>query len=264
MQYSSVDADKIKGQNDSYCFEILSLVLALSGTDVGSNYLSEQNSLLYDIITLLHTSSDRVKRQVLSILRRLLSRIKPSLLSKLLGLKQSNQKFSLDVSENENDEILNHVGLLDIFLACIAKSLNVQIKIKGLTSESRSLQMSAQFKNNGSTFGQWWLKGATSKQISNSIITVLKDMISGRFGNQWSDVALNSVREKILNMTRLPTQYHLSDESCKTPTLWLTLASLCVLGEKDAEKLFSNDLSLFHDQANGNSHVNSNFFFNVL
>lgn len=53
------------GKNcDTYCFEMLSMVLALSGSSVGRNYLSHQGGLLADIITLLHTGSARVQRQV--------------------------------------------------------------------------------------------------------------------------------------------------------------------------------------------------------
>lgn len=43
---------------------MLSMVLALSGSAVGRNYLSHQSGLLADIVTLLHTGSARVQRQV--------------------------------------------------------------------------------------------------------------------------------------------------------------------------------------------------------
>jgi len=50
--------------SDAYCFELLSMVLALSGSGVGRKYLAQQLSLLQDLLTLLHTASPRVQRQV--------------------------------------------------------------------------------------------------------------------------------------------------------------------------------------------------------
>lgn len=50
---------------DTYCFEMLSMVLALSGSAVGRSYLAHQHGLLSDLLTLLHTASARVQRQVI-------------------------------------------------------------------------------------------------------------------------------------------------------------------------------------------------------
>lgn len=49
---------------DTYCFEMLSMVLALSGSSVGRSYLAQQHGLLTDLLSLLHTGSARVQRQV--------------------------------------------------------------------------------------------------------------------------------------------------------------------------------------------------------
>jgi E3 ubiquitin-protein ligase MYCBP2 len=50
---------------DSYCFEMLSMVSALSGSDVGRSYLADQHDLLSNLLSLLHTGSARVQRQVI-------------------------------------------------------------------------------------------------------------------------------------------------------------------------------------------------------
>lgn len=49
---------------DTYCFEMLSMVLALSGSPVGRAHLAHQESLLKHLLSLLHTGSARVQRQV--------------------------------------------------------------------------------------------------------------------------------------------------------------------------------------------------------
>ncbi|RXG52704.1 hypothetical protein Avbf_14435, partial [Armadillidium vulgare] len=48
---------------DTYCFEMLSMVLALSGSPVGRAHLAHQESLLKHLLSLLHTGSARVQRQ---------------------------------------------------------------------------------------------------------------------------------------------------------------------------------------------------------
>ena len=40
------------------------MVLALSGSDVGCDYVAQQNLLVRDIISLLHTGTPRIQRQV--------------------------------------------------------------------------------------------------------------------------------------------------------------------------------------------------------
>lgn len=51
---------------DSYCFEMLSMVSALSGSNVGRTYLADQHDLLLNLLSLLHTGSARVQRQVIN------------------------------------------------------------------------------------------------------------------------------------------------------------------------------------------------------
>lgn len=60
---SPVPSSEIK-PSDTYAFEMLSMVLALSGSSVGRIYLSHQYGLLTDLLSLLHTGSARVQRQV--------------------------------------------------------------------------------------------------------------------------------------------------------------------------------------------------------
>ena len=112
------------------------------------------------------------------------------------------------------------------------------------------------FKDKTCIYKQWWLQGSMNRNISQSIICLLKDMLNGSFGKDWSEVARISLIEKILNLTHLSESCRLPEQCIQTPTLWLALASLCVLDERDAEMLSSSNLSKFNDQANGNaSHV---------
>ena len=53
-----VATDDLIGMPDTYCFEMLSLVLALSGSSVGRSYLASQFGLIVDLLTLLHTGNE--------------------------------------------------------------------------------------------------------------------------------------------------------------------------------------------------------------
>lgn len=121
---------------DIYCFEMLSMVLALSGSTVGRSYLSNQHGLLKDLLTLLHTGSDRVQRQVTALLRRILPEISPEQFAELLNV-YSLPPNDFNITNQSTDEFdMNRLGLLDIFLAVIAKSLQLQVKIKSTSLAS--------------------------------------------------------------------------------------------------------------------------------
>lgn len=119
---------------DTYCFEMLSMVLALSGSSVGRSYLSQQYGLLKDLLTMLHVGSDRVQRQVTSLLRRMLPEISPDNLAQLMRVtKKPPLDFTIVYHNDSDDFDMNAEGIIDIFLAVIAKSLQLQIKVKSNT-----------------------------------------------------------------------------------------------------------------------------------
>lgn len=129
-EHKSESASENSRTPDVYCFEMLSMVLALSGSTVGRSYLSNQHGLLKDLLTLLHTGSDRVQRQVTSLLRRILPEVSPDQVAELLGVQHMPPNDFSIVSQNSEPFDMNQLGILDIFFAIIAKSLQLQIKIK--------------------------------------------------------------------------------------------------------------------------------------
>lgn len=135
-EHKSESASENSRAPDIYCFEMLSMVLALSGSAVGRSYLSNQIGLLKDLLTLLHTGSDRVQRQVTALLRRILPEISPEQFADLLNV-YSMPPNDFNITNQSTDEFdMNRLGLLDIFLAVIAKSLQLQVKIKSTSSSS--------------------------------------------------------------------------------------------------------------------------------
>lgn len=138
-EHKSESASENSRAPDIYCFEMLSMVLALSGSSVGRSYLSNQHGLLKDLLTLLHTGSDRVQRQVTALLRRILPEISPEQFADLLNV-YSLPPIDFNISNQSSEEFdMNRLGILDIFLAVIAKSLQLQVKIKSTTSSSTAM-----------------------------------------------------------------------------------------------------------------------------
>lgn len=129
-EHKSESASENSRAPDVYCFEMLSMVLALSGSAVGRSYLSNQHGLLKDLLTLLHTGSDRVQRQVTSLLRRILPEVSPDQVAELLGVQHMPPNDFSIASQNSEPFDMNRLVILDIFLAIIAKSLQLQVKIK--------------------------------------------------------------------------------------------------------------------------------------
>lgn len=122
--------------SDTYCFEMMSLVLALSGSGVGRSHLASQYNFIKDLLALLHTASGRIQRQVIALLRRILPEVRPQSLANLLGIANLPPKDFGILARSTSEAMAPHdIGILDVFLSCIAKSLTLQVKSK-LNKES--------------------------------------------------------------------------------------------------------------------------------
>ncbi|KAG1690694.1 E3 ubiquitin-protein ligase MYCBP2 [Nymphon striatum] len=253
----SVSEDLLKS-SDIYCFEMLSMVLALSGSSVGRQYLAQQYTLLKDLLTLLHTGSARVQRQVTLLLRRVLPEVMPATLANILGVPslpptdysivaEANSKSSSSssplhsIEHSQSNFDMHRMGILDVFLSCIAKVLTVQMKVKnsqnskGVTVASLTTSI-----HPGDYVGsRWWLRGYISRKLAEDIIILLKDMAAGKLSSTWAAVTKDAIAENILALTKLDASCRNPSECIKTPILWLSLASLCVLNEDHVERLTS-------------------------
>lgn len=62
----------------------------------------------------------------------------------------------------------------------------------------------------------------------------------------WENVTKGAIAENILNLTQLSEEQRQPAVCLRTPTLWLALASLCVLDKDHVEKLSSGMLKFKH------------------
>ncbi|XP_018420885.1 PREDICTED: E3 ubiquitin-protein ligase MYCBP2 [Nanorana parkeri] len=237
--------------SDAYCFELLSMVLALSGSNVGRQYLAQQLTLLQDLFHLLHTASPRVQRQVTSLLRRVLPEVTPTRLASIIGVKSLPPADISDIIHSTEKGDWNKLGILDMFLGCIAKALTVQLKAKGtpitgtagmsagkgVTTVTLPMIFNSSYLRRGES--HWWMKGSTPTQISEIIIKLIKDMAAGHLSEAWSRVTKNAIAETIIALTKMEEEYRSPVRCIATTRLWLAVASLCVLDQDHVDRLSS-------------------------
>ena len=90
---------------------------------------------------------------------------------------------------------------------------------------------------------RWFLGGSASTKLAESIIGLIKDMIAGKLSDKWTSVTKTAVAECIINLAHLDEVNRQPENCLKFPTLWLALASLCVLDEDHVVKLSSGQWS---------------------
>ncbi|XP_029113894.1 E3 ubiquitin-protein ligase MYCBP2 isoform X4 [Scleropages formosus] len=237
--------------SDAYCFELLSMVLALSGSNVGRQYLAQQLTLLQDLFSLLHTASPRVQRQVTSLLRRVLPEVTPTRLASVIGVKALPPADISDIIHSTEKGDWTKLGILDMFLGCIAKALTVQLKAKGtaivstagttagkgVTTVTLPMIFNSSYVRRGES--HWWMKGSTPPQIAEIIIKLVKDMAAGHLSEAWSRVTKNAIAETIIALTKMEEEHRFPMRCIATTRLWLSLASLCVLDQDHVDRLSS-------------------------
>nr|AOV18880.1 myc binding protein 2 [Lymnaea stagnalis] len=240
--------------SDVYCFELVSMVVALSGSSVGRKYLAQQLDLIHDLFSLLHTSTPRIQRQITIIFRRVLPWVKPQVLAPILSIPSLPPPDYNIVGESQGDSSFDPdvPGILDVFLACVAKSLNVQMKIKssGPSKVCTTLTMSQCLEDSAKS-ARWWMRGKMDSGLAASIMELVKDMAAGKLSESWATNTKAAIAEAILNMTKLD-EAHRDPQNCvKTPTLWLALASLCVLDQDHVDRLSSGEWISSPDHQHG-------------
>ncbi|EFA00365.2 E3 ubiquitin-protein ligase MYCBP2-like Protein [Tribolium castaneum] len=236
--------------SDTYCFEMLSMVLALSGSSVGRAYLSHQGGLLGDLLSLLHTGSARVQRQVTSLLRRILPEVTPDSFAKVMGITNLPPKdFSIVSATYRGSFDMHKPGILDVFLSVIAKALTVQVKIKskngagGAPKEINTVTLATSIYPKDNLGKRWWLRGCVNRKLAEVIVHLIKDMACGKLSEMWANVTKGAIAENILALTQLSEEQRVPTTCLRTPTLWLALASLCVLDKDHVDRLSSGQWS---------------------
>ncbi|KAL0852363.1 hypothetical protein ABMA28_000563 [Loxostege sticticalis] len=197
---------------DNYCFEMLALLLALSGSAVGCAHLAQRTELLADLLALLHTGSERVQRQVISLLRRMISEIKP-------------QKALVAI--NYGNDLSTRVTLLDYLLSYLGKAITVQMKVKGSSGASpATVTMGASIA--ATPPSTWFMRGDTSKKHAHLVAKLLADMAEDKVSPAWGQETRTALANYVGQIAQVAEADRRPGRCVAAPTMWMTLAALCV------------------------------------
>ncbi|CAG9138190.1 unnamed protein product [Plutella xylostella] len=205
---------------DSYCFEMLSLLLALSGSAVGRAHLAQRTELLADLLSLLHTGSERVQRQVISLLRRMIAEIPP-------------QKMLAAI--NYGSDMATRVTLLDHLVSYLSKAITVQLKVKAFGAPPPS-----SITMGGSVApappAAWFMRGSTTNKHAHLVAKLLCDMAEDKVSPTWTAETVTSLTSYVTRLATLSEAERAAARCVAAPAMWLALAALCVCQQSQLDR----------------------------
>jgi E3 ubiquitin-protein ligase MYCBP2 len=207
--------------DDGYLNELVGMVASLAASDAGVENIATEQTLINDLVCLLHLGSSRVQAGAIAIIRRLLLVVQPSKLATLLP--------KLPVSHAGE-------GLVPLLILAISKALDVQVRVRG---QGKSVTKTT-FATAVSTLNEGlsrWYQGKTAPESAHSIIVLLADTLNGEFGSEWE----NNARSIVVNLVKsLSVIENVSDTlamCAKEPDVWLALGALATLTKDLVDKL---------------------------
>ncbi|XP_038216347.1 E3 ubiquitin-protein ligase highwire [Zerene cesonia] len=218
---------RLTHQQDNYCFEMLSLLLALSGSVAGRSHLAQRTELLADLLALLHTGSERVQRQVISLLRRMIFEIPPQ---KMLA--------ALNYGADLGARYESTVTLLDHLVCYVGKAVTVQVKVKGASgASSNTVTM-------GTTVtpappAAWFMRGETTRSHAQVVARLLTDMAEDKVSPAWGTATRMGLSEYVRAVADIEEMDRRPQRCIAQPTIWLALAALCIC-EQEYMDLINN------------------------
>ena len=105
--------------DDRFCFELTSLVLALSGTPAGLKHLASLPGTLATVVSLLQIGTGRLQRTAIVIVRR--------------SILQSMAPDACDRMLRPRIQLIRANGFAGLSLALIASSFSVTLRIKAVS-----------------------------------------------------------------------------------------------------------------------------------
>ena len=192
---------------DEYCFELISIVLALSISEKGQKFISNPSSIS-TLLTLLHYSTPRVQRQIVSICKRVLPHLSPE---------------ELTPAFSQHHPIIQERGVIFFLFLCIAKALSVQLRgrISGpQVTYDTSLDIVGE-----QLVGGAWLPGSVPPELAPTLIGLVYDLEKDP---KWSA----PIKQFMVDCTFALKDIQTRDISncSQLPSLWLALSTLMVIG----------------------------------
>ena len=130
---------------------------------------------------------------------------------------------------------INHLGILDCFLAIIAKALSVQVKAKGRSTNILQA-LTGESSVSAITLGclvspkpvpgettvkaqRWYLRGAVSQEVAREVVKLLKNMTKGSLGTPWQEFAKSAIGQAVLHLTKIPEEARVPNPAMYSQTV---------------------------------------------
>ena len=224
----------------TYTFHTFS---ALSGSAEGCDNLVIHESLIQDVFKLLHMGTKRIQRQVILLLRRILSQISPDKLCSITNtciprfpydedtdpLSSGNSPVNSTVKEAGDKISQPKMTVLNKLLAYIMKSIVLIVKSKGKRSgEGATMNLE---------HPDYWVRGTVAADLALEVMILLRDMSQGNLGEEWKECSRLCLGYIVFCLTHIPDDCRSEEKVAQNRGLWLALAALSVMEDNLASSV---------------------------
>jgi hypothetical protein len=147
-------------KEDSYCFELLSMLISLIVSKEGRAFLASK-ALVQTLLSLLPVATIRIQRLIVPILQRSLIYIRPETLSSFASQHESS--------------LVREGGVIHFLLLCAAKPLKIQLRGRTISKDKGGNEITMDDVSEQSSVGEW-LKGYIPSEIGTKIVALLRDV----------------------------------------------------------------------------------------
>eukprot|EP00742_Colponemidia_sp_Colp-10_P004729 GILJ01005044.1.p1 GENE.GILJ01005044.1~~GILJ01005044.1.p1 ORF type:complete len:1771 (+),score=301.85 GILJ01005044.1:1764-7076(+) len=196
---------------DVYCFELISILLSLSGSSVGKRFVATKH-IMATLFSLFSAATPRIQRQIISIWSRVLPETAAN--------KFDGQTWGTTVPASVT-------GILPMLLLLLGKALDLTLRAPGLKASQPGQDVDKYAEIDT------WLPGARlDTEVAAKLLACLKEL---RNKSLWKNTFDRLLNENIHTLANSLKDLSGSPLECtKMPRVWLALASMAVVGQDHA------------------------------
>lgn len=209
--------------NDAYCFELLSMLYSLSGSEAGVTFISKRAMVVNDLVSQLHVSTARSQRQIVAILRRVLAKSSPTKVDPLMNT--SDTKLSFD-------------GLLPHLLVVIGKAIGLQIRSQDKKDAVTVSMKDALAKSSDENLRRL-LRSSVSLENASEVMKLVTEMADSSLSSDWAEGTKVKLRTIVSQLSKVEEELNDPQDSTTDLRVWLSLAALSVIDEATVGEMAS-------------------------
>jgi len=207
---SKPGGDESTNEADTYCFEIMTLLLALSGSEVGRWQIASEPEVICATCVVLQFGSPRSQRQAVQILKRaVLDTLTPA---------------DADASLGSHSPAVAAHGFAGYLLACLASAFSLQLKRPGAKAAFPDLGKGVATLEQLAGAGLGW------ELAQDHLLKIVRAADGGAPG--WDEAFRRVAADALMAMPTLDPA-----AAAANPQVWLAVAGLASLSAESAKDL---------------------------